>query len=135
VTGGDLAAEGLSATTGADGTACVGPLTISAVAGDYTVTEEDLTNYAEEAAKTATVTVGDDCSEGEAPATVNFLNTPLTDVTVSVDSLEDGGTFSSIECDVDGSDTVSLADAMDDPSITIEDLEPRTVVCTIVIDP
>jgi len=135
VTGGDLAAEGLSATTGADGTACVGPLTISAVAGDYTVTEEDLANYAEEAAKTATVTVGDDCSEGEAPATVNFLNTPLTDVTVSVDSLEPGGTFSSIECDVVGSDSVSLADEEDDPSITIEDLEPTTVNCTIVIDP
>jgi hypothetical protein len=135
VTGGDLPAEGVPAMTGADGTACVGPLTISAVAGDYTVTEEDLTNYAEEAAKTATVTVGDDCTEAEAPATVNFLNTPLTDITVSVDSLEPGGTFSSIECDVDGSDTVALTDELDDPSVTIPDLEPRTVVCTIVIDP
>ena len=135
VTGGDLPAEGVPATTGTDGTACVGPLTISAVAGDYTVTEEDLTNYAEEAAKTATVTVGDDCTEAEAPATVNFLNTPLTDITVSVDALEPGGTFSSIECDVDGSDTVALTDELDDPSVTIPDLEPRTVVCTIVIDP
>jgi hypothetical protein len=134
VTGGDLT-EGVLATTGEDGTACVGPLTISAVAGDYTVTEEDLASYAEEAAKTATVTVGDDCSEGEAPATVNFLNTPLTDVTVSVDSLEPGGTFSSISCDVEGSDEVLLTDELDDPSVTIPDLEPRTVVCTIVIDP
>ena len=47
----------------------------------------------------------------------------------------DGGTFSSISCDVEGSDEVSLDDELDDPSVTIADLEPTTVVCTIVIDP
>lgn len=140
VTGGDLPAEGLPAKTGVDGTACVGPLTISAVAGDYTVTEEDLTNYAEEAAKTASVTVGDDCSVAEAPATVNFLNTPLTDLTVSVDSLEPGGTFSSIECDAtvedpDSEPDVSLSAGEDDPSVLIEDLQPGTYTCVVVIDP
>lgn len=139
VTGGDLPAEGVSATTGDDGTACVGPLTISSVAGDYTVTEEDLANYAEEAAKTATVTVGDDCSDAENPVTVSFLNTPLTDVTVSVDSLEPGGTFSSIDCDntADSPDVDFNADASDtgDSSFTMNDLQPGTYTCVVVIDP
>ena len=48
VTGGALPAAGLSATTGAEGTVgegtvCVGPLPISSVVGNYTVTEESLT--------------------------------------------------------------------------------------------
>ena len=139
MTGGDLT-EGVEATTGTDGTACAGPFTISSVAGDYTVTEENLANYSEEAAKTATVTVGDDCSEAEAPVTVNFLNTPLTDITVSVDSLEPGGTFSSIECnatveDPDSDPDISLDDEMDDPVVKLEDLQPGTYTCVVVIDP
>ena len=30
---------------------------------------------------------------------MSFLNTPLTDVTVSVNSQVDGGTFSSVDCE------------------------------------
>ncbi|HYI50734.1 MAG TPA: hypothetical protein VEX42_04090 [Microbacterium sp.] len=142
VTGGALPAEGLPAETGVDGTACVGPIPISSVAGNYTVTEEPLTNYAEEAAKQVTVTQGADCSVEASPATVNFLNTPLTDISVSVDSLEPGGTFSSIECGtVEDPDSLvdipiePIENAQDDPSALIEDLQPGTYVCTFVIDP
>jgi len=144
VTGGALPAAGLSATTGAEGTVgegtvCVGPLPISSVVGNYTVTEESLTNYVEEAAKQVAVTQGTDCSEAQAPATVTFLNTPLTDISVSVDSLEPGGTFSSIECgttaDPDSLVDIPLTDEEDDPDALIEDLQPGTYVCTFVIDP
>ncbi|MGR0319168.1 MSCRAMM family protein [Agromyces sp. ZXT2-3] len=136
VTGGNLSAPGLSGSTDADGELCFDGLVISSLVGDYTVTETVPDGYvSDDSAQDVSIVVGPDCADEEDPVTVSFLNTPLTDVTVSVNSQVDGGTFSSIECDVAGSDSVSLADAMDDPSITIEDLEPRTVVCTIVIDP
>ena len=43
-----------------------------------------------------------DCDGANAGAVKEFVNTPLTNITVSVDSQVDGGTFSSIECDVTG---------------------------------
>ncbi|MGH2651162.1 MAG: hypothetical protein ACRDHK_08140, partial [Actinomycetota bacterium] len=60
---------------------------------------------------------------------VRFSNTPRTDVTVSVDSQVAGGTSSTIDCVLD------TAGPGDDVSLTLSDLEPQTVVCTIVIDP
>ena len=136
VTGGNLDAEGLTGTTDANGELCFDGLVISSLVGDYTVTETVPDGYVSaDSEQDVSVVVGPDCADEEDPVTVNFLNTPLTDVTVSVNSQVDGGTFSSISCDVDGSDEVSLADEIDDPSVTIPDLEPRTVVCTIVIDP
>jgi len=130
ITGGDLPAEGEVVTTDENGRACLPAI----ASGDYTVTETVPDGYAvtSDNPQTATVVEDTDC---DSDPSVTFTNVPLTNLTVSVDSQVDGGTFSSIECDVAGSDTVSLADEMDDPSITIEDLEPTTVTCTIVIDP
>ncbi|WP_344378998.1 prealbumin-like fold domain-containing protein, partial [Agromyces tropicus] len=130
VTGGSLPAGGQVVTTDANGRACIAAID----SGDYEVTETVPSGYAVTSANPQTATVVQDTDCNDDP-TVTFTNVPLTNLTVSVDSQVDGGTFSSISCDVAGSDTVSLGDMMDDPSITINDLEPRTVVCTIVIDP
>jgi hypothetical protein len=80
------------------------------------------------------------CSTGT-QAEVSFVNTPLTDVTVSVDSLVDGGTASTITC-VDGAGVTVVEDPIytpGDTSVTAEDLEPTypatTLVCTIIVDP
>ena len=121
--------EDIVAETDADGLICIEGLD----SGSYTVTETVPTGYVSaDSEQTGTVAADTDC---DTATPVEFSNTPLTDLTVSVDSQVAGGTFSSISCDVDGSDEVLLTDEMDDPSVTINDLQPRTVVCTIVIDP
>ncbi|MEI5584286.1 MULTISPECIES: prealbumin-like fold domain-containing protein [unclassified Agromyces] len=143
VTGGDIDPETpLTGQTNADGELCFDDLLVSSVAGDYTVTEDVPDGYvSDDATKDVTVVLGPDCADEEDdPVTVNFLNTPLTDITVSVDSLEPGGTFSSIECDatVEDPDTdpdVSLDEELDDPSVKLEDLQPGTYTCVVVIDP
>jgi hypothetical protein len=68
------------------------------------------------------------------------VNTPLTNVTVSVDSLVPGGTFSSIDCYVTGSpdgvlEEDGITDLVDDIDLTLENLEPGFITCDIVIDP
>jgi hypothetical protein len=80
------------------------------------------------------------CGDGnEVP--VSFVNTPLTDITVSVDSLVPGGTESTITCVDSNGVTVASgitdADAVGegDGSVTAEDLVPGTYTCTIVVDP
>ncbi|WP_448810890.1 prealbumin-like fold domain-containing protein [Agromyces bauzanensis] len=135
VTGGSLPADGQVVTTDANGEACIAGLE----SGDYTVTESVPDNYAvtSDNPQTATVVEDTDC---DSDPTVTFTNVPLTDITVSVDSLVDGGTFSSIECDatVEDPDTdpdVSLSDQLDDPSVTVNDLQPGTYTCVVVIDP
>ena len=67
---------------------------------------------------------------------MSFLNTPLTDVTVSVNSQVDGGTFSSVDCEPSDDDPdLPLTSGTGDGSVTLEDLVPGTYVCTVVIDP
>ncbi|MBM7829681.1 hypothetical protein JOE59_000386 [Agromyces cerinus] len=138
VTGGGLA-EARTVQTDENGIACVSGLVVSAFFDDpYIVTETVPEGYVlvGDNDQEATVVESDgDCDTVTSDATVSFKNMPLTDLTVSVDSQVDGGTFSSISCDVDGSDEVLLTDGVTDPSVTITDLQPRTVVCTIVIDP
>ena len=125
----DLLADDVELITDENGEACLDSLE----SGDYTATETIPDGYAAvDAEQTWTVVEGTDC---DSDPMLTFSNVPLTDLTVSVDSQVDGGTFSSISCDVDGSDTVALTDQLQDPSVTIPDLQPRTVVCTIVIDP
>jgi hypothetical protein len=126
--------NGQSAATDANGEVCFDGLQF----GDYTVSETVPTGYAGEADKTVTVDNAATCTEdpygGE---TVSFSNTPLTDLTVSVDSQIDGGTASTIECVA--SDATSVAsgstDANGDGSATASDLPPDTYTCTVVIDP
>ncbi len=137
VTSADFPDVDVDVVTAADGTACVDDL----LYGDYTVTETVPDNYVSaDASKDVTVSAEAACGD-EAAADVSFMNTPLTDVTVSVDSLVEGGTASTISC-VDGDGVLvdeDLTNAPGDVSLTLEDLEPSaptaTLVCTIVVDP
>jgi Prealbumin-like fold domain len=129
VTGGELPAAGVTAVTNAQGEACVDGLVLSSFVGDYTVTETVPAGYsADDGPATVSVTTESTCGDGN-EAAADFHNTPLTDVTVSVDSLVPGGTSSTIDCDG------TSAGPGDDVSLTLDDQEPGTITCTIVIDP
>ena len=114
-------------TTDANGVACVDGLPF----GAYTVTETVPAGYvSDDAVKEVTVTANSTCGDGN-EATVSFHNTPLTNISVSVDSQVDGGTASTINC---GAGTVSTG-PNGDGSTSRNDLVPGTYTCTIVIDP
>ncbi len=135
VTGGELALAGEDVVTDANGEACIDGLVVSSLVGDYTVTEGVPAGYVGDGTSPATVTVDTEASCSDDPFVgeeVDFANTPLTDITVSVDSQVDGGTASTIDCD-DGSSGSTDPDG--DGSLTLSDLEPGTYVCTIVVDP
>lgn len=130
VTGGELASAGVEVTTDESGHACYDDLVVSSLVGDYTVTETVPDGYVADGDTSKTVTVSAESECGDAnEAAVSFSNTPLTDVTVTVDSQVAGGTSSTIDCVLDSSGPG------DDISLTLEDLVPQTITCTIVIDP
>lgn len=119
-------------TTDADGKLCVSGLNQSAT--PYTVAEVVPDGYvSDDDSKEVTVNNVASCDANF--ETVTFSNTPLTDVTVTVDSQVDGGTASTIECDQSSDDPDAETDADGDGSFVMADLEPMTLVCTIVIDP
>jgi uncharacterized surface anchored protein len=123
-------------TTGADGVTCLDGLAF----GDYTVTEVVPPGYvSDDAVKEVTVDANSDCGDGN-EAEVSFHNTPLTNVTVSVDSQVDGGTGSTIDCDAAADppfEHTVPATAPDngDGSFTLSNKEPGTYTCTVVVDP
>lgn len=132
VTGGELPAAGVTRVTNAQGEACVDGLVLSSFVGDYTVTETVPAGYRADGATAKTVTVvGEATCSGGPKAGVTFRNTPLTDLTVSVNSQVDGGTASTIDC---GDGMVSTG-ANGDGSTTRLNLEPGTYTCTVIIDP
>jgi hypothetical protein len=137
ITGGELPAAGVTAVTDSSGVACVDGLVLSSLVGDYTVTETVPTGYVADGltSKTVPVTAEATCLGGGGNG-VSFSNTPLTNVTVSVDSQVDGGTSSTIDCGPAG-DTTTGPDG--DGSLVVNDLLPTapdaTLVCTITIDP
>jgi hypothetical protein len=122
--------NGVTKATGTDGVACFDGLTF----GTYTVHEETPAGYSGEADKTVTVdnnaTCTDDPYGGESVA---FHNTPLTNITVSVNSQVDGGTASTINCG-DPGDPVSTGPNGDGSKSKV-DLPPGTYTCVIVVDP
>ena len=127
--------NGVTKQTDANGVACFDGLTF----GSYTVHETVPTGYHVDGNdKSVTVDNSASCSDttyiGE---TVSFHNTPLTDVTVSVNSQVDGGTSSTITCTNSGNNTVASGStgANGDGSTTASNLEPGTYTCTVVIDP
>ena len=131
ITGGELPAGGTTVTTNAQGQACVDGLVLSSFVGDYTVTEHVPAGYkADKTADTATVSQESTCGDGN-EADVSFHNTPLTNISVDVDSQVDGGTASTIDC----GDGVESTGPNGDGSESRNDLEPGTYTCTIVIDP
>jgi len=133
--------DGAEVTTNAQGEACVDGLVLSGFVGDYTVTETVPAGYDADGplTKTVSVTAESTCGDGN-EAVVTFRNTPLTDVTVSVNSLVDGGTASTIECtDADGNVYNGSTGSNGDGNLTVEDLLPTdptvTLTCEVVIDP
>jgi hypothetical protein len=120
--------NGVTKQTDANGQACFDGLQ----AGAYTVHETVPAGYHVDGNdKSVTVDNPATCSDttyhGE---TVSFHNTPLTNITVSVNSQVDGGTSSTV------SGCVSFSTAANgDGSGTANDLEPGTYTCTVVIDP
>jgi hypothetical protein len=130
----DFTVDGVTKTTDANGQACFDNL----LPGDYTVHETTPTGYKGEADKTVTVNnkaaCGDDPFVGE---TVSFHNTPLTNISVSVDSQVDGGTSSTITCKASDDSTVASGSTgpNGDGSVSAPDLEPDTYTCTVVVDP
>jgi Prealbumin-like fold domain len=121
--------NGVTKQTDANGQACFDGLPF----GTYTVHETVPAGYHVDANdKSVTVDNAASCSDATyVGETVTFHNTPLTNLTVSVDSQIDGGTSSTIDCVVASGST----DANGDGSVTASDLEPGTYVCTVVIDP
>jgi hypothetical protein len=118
--------------TDANGEACVDGLVLSSFVGDYTVTETVPAGYsASPTSDTVTVSTESTCGDGNKAAAGPFHNTPLTDLTVSVNSQVDGGTASTIDCD----GVTASTDPDGDGSLSRLDLEPGTYTCTIVIDP
>jgi hypothetical protein len=113
-------------TTDANGDLCVDGLLF----GTYTVHEVTPAGYQGEADKSVTVDNVAFCTDipyvGE---TVSFHNTPLTNLSVSVDSQVPGGTSSTIDC------VVATAGPGDDITASANNLVPGTYTCTIVIDP
>src|SRR5262245_3404618 len=124
-----------SGTTDGTGHACVSGLLVSAFAGDYTVHETVPAGYHGEADKTVTVVTSSGCADNpdNADADVTFHNTPLTNVSVSVDSQVIGGTASTVDCDNTALDFTTGAGG--DGSATASDQEPQIIHCTITVDP
>ncbi|HET9324481.1 MAG TPA: prealbumin-like fold domain-containing protein [Gaiellaceae bacterium] len=132
ITGGELPAGGVTAVTNANGEACVGNLVLSSFVGDYTVTESVPAGYsASPTSDTVTVTTESICGDGNEAAAGPFHNTPLTNITVTVDSQVDGGTASTITCGPASGST----DSHGDGSLTRSNLPPGTYNCTVVVDP
>jgi hypothetical protein len=129
----DFTVNGVTKTTGADGTVCFDGL----LSGDYTVHETVPAGYHGEADKTVTVDNKASCSDATyVGETVTFHNTPLSNITVSFESQVSGGTASQISCTgLTATPPDGTPDAFDDTSETFNNLEPGTYNCTVVIDP
>ena len=145
ITGGDLPAGGTVVTTDSIGIACLDGLALA----NYVVTETVPDGYVSDDlddAKSVSVTAVSTCGDGN-EAEVGFVNTPLTDITVTVDSQVDGGTASTIRCwdgvisgDADYSaNTGTTTGSNGDGTLEIDDLLPTdpaaTITCVITVDP
>jgi hypothetical protein len=127
--------NGASKQTDANGIACFDGLTF----GSYTVTETVPAGYVLDDPNGRSVTVDNNakCSDslyvGE---TISFHNTPLTDVTISINSQVDGGTASTVTCTNTPLPSLSITTgANGDGTGTATGLRPQTFTCTILIDP
>src|SRR4029453_14459131 len=132
IAGGDLPAGGVEVVTHGQGAACYDGLLLSSFGGNYTVTEQVPAGYsASPTSDTVAVTQESSCGAGHEAAAGPFHNTPLTNVTLAVDSQVDGGTASNINCNgVTGS-----TGANGDGQVQRLNLPPGTYSCTVVVDP
>ena len=118
---------GQDITTDANGLACIANLPVSALDGTYNVSEHVPTGYSGQADKAYTVLQDTTCATA---APQEWVNTPLTDISVSAHSQVSGGTSSTIDCGAIGSGGPS-----GDPSVNATGLPPGTYTCTVVVDP
>lgn len=130
ISGGSLSSP-ITVTTDANGIACADGLVLSSLVGGYTVTEVVPAGYEPDgaASKPVAVTTKASCPSGDP---VTFSNTPLTNITVTVDSQVPGGTASKITCT--GLAPV-LTGADGDGTATLTGVRPGTYTCTIEVDP
>jgi uncharacterized repeat protein (TIGR01451 family) len=126
-------------TTDATGVGCVAGI---AVGLTQSIVESSVpAGYSAPTIGNVTVASGD-CSN-VAVTNVNVENTPLTDVTIAVDSQHDGATSTLIECWGPGSDPATdpadFSTTVSDGSLDIDDLDPSdpaiTLNCQITVDP
>ena len=127
--------------TDANGKVCFDGLTFAATGTAYNVTESVPAGYVADGLTTKSVTVNNAATCAATPyagETVAFSNTPLTDVTISVNSQVVGGTDSQVDCtgtnlDLDTDNTTG------DGTVTASNLTPKmganVITCTITIDP
>jgi Prealbumin-like fold domain len=123
--------EGVTKQTDANGQACFDGLNI----GSHDVTEAQPAGYAsDDASLTKSVNVDNAATcAGGGGESVSFHDTPLTNLSISVDSQVDGGTASTITCDNGGPNGSTGANG--DGSASASNLRPGTYSCTIVVDP
>jgi len=118
--------------TDANGVVCVDNLFF----GNHTVHENVPAGYSGEADKTVNVdhvAYCDGSHGGGTPNTVSFVNTPLTDIHIQVNSQVDppGNTSSTIDC---GAGVVNTGPNGDGATDRLN-LSPGTYTCVVVIDP
>jgi hypothetical protein len=126
--------NGVTQQTDSNGVTCFDGLMFAAGGTSYTVTETVPTGYAVVGSNPVSVTVDNAASCGAmmyTGETVAFQNMPLTNIKVLVDSQIDGGTASVITCGTATANTDSVGDG----SLEVNNLQPGTVNCSIVIDP
>jgi hypothetical protein len=127
----DFTVNGVTKTTDANGVACFDGLDF----GPYTVHETVPTGYHGEADKSVTVDNSAKCTDNPYTGeTVSFHNTPLTDLSVTINSQVDGGTASTVSCTPAGP-SGSTDPTSGDGTFPSTGLEPGTYTCTVVIDP
>ncbi len=129
-------------TTNSNGVVCIDGIT---ALGDYKVQETQApTGYAIDDSTEHTVTVlasNAKCSDTTFTGqSLNFTDTPLTDLSVHVTSQVSGGTQSNITCTDSSSANIGNSPEPDsgfgDPeTVTANGLKPGTYTCTVVIDP
>jgi len=126
---------GTAVVTDAAGQACVDGLLF----GSYNVVETVPAGYHAAGATTKSVTVDNSATCAGTPyagETVSFVNIPLTNLSVTVDSQVPGGTDSQITCTPPGAPSGAHdTDATGDGTLSLSDLEPGTYTCVVVIDP
>ena len=104
--------------------------------GEYVVHEVEPFGYVGEGDKTVKVDSAANCDEPFTGELVQFVNMPLSNITVSFESQVEGATVAKISCAdllADPDDETPLN--FDDVSETYYDLLPGTYTCTVVIDP
>jgi hypothetical protein len=124
--------DGVSKQTDANGQACFDGLTF----GSHNVTETLPAGYVADGPTTKAVVVDNSAKCSDSPyggETVSFSNTPLTDVSITINSQVDGGTKTVVNCDDDSLDGETGANG--DGTFSTTNEQPHVITCTINIDP